>query len=349
MIALVAAVAIAWQPSTDDLVALKRAALAGQFPIHYVAKSPSEMPPYDRIVFYPGAADPRWIYQNRAETYGPEHTRYLNRALILAAMDSGAAGERWKSFYDDLASRDAAQRRPVADPYRFRHAFLDDLDTKLAALAPPIPPPAADPSLDADAAKVTQQDLALVTNGVSSTPYVAKETELPAGQLALYAGRQKGAFVVERSTAIDEYAFYTDRTPPGSDDALMGALFEAIADSGAAGEEMQARYQSAPDKARFGVVLARAFDLQNDRTEKNARDEIRWIMTRMRPGMSRAQVNGILKTRNLKLEEKSLVDALEFPIHSTIVCGTSISLDFTFDGGGRLKSVQQQPPDTVCP
>ena len=352
IVALCIGAAPRWQPTTADLVALKRAALAGNFPIHYVDKNPSDMPRYDPIAFYPGGADPHYIWQNRGATASPEHARYVNRALILAAMDFGAAGDQWKAYYDDLRAEDLAQRSPASDPYRYRHAFLDDLDTKLEALAPPIPTATLDPSIDAAAAKISQQDLALVTSGWFSTPAGAENAILPSGVLARYAGPSTGhkyvAYIVERSTVIDEYRFYTDRTLPGSDDALIGAFFEAIVDSGSAGPVLKASYDAATDKARFGMTLARAFGMQNDRLEKSGRDEVAWIVKTVRPGMSRARVNALLRPRNLKLDEKPLVDVLEFPIHSSIVCNTSIPVDFTFESGGRLAQVEQRPDHTVC-
>lgn len=349
---LLLAAALAWQPSNADLVALKRAALSDDFPIHYVTKKPSEMPRYDRMVFYPGPADPRYIWENVNDVTSPERTRYVNRALMLAAMDFGAAGDQWKKYYDDLVVQDKAQRPPVSDPYRYRHAFLDDADARLEALAPAVPATTADPSLDAQAAKVSEQDLALVTNGYFSAPAAAENADLPAGVLARYAGPRTShnitTYIIERNGVIDEYRFYTDRTMPGSDDAVMGAFFEAIVDSGSAGPDLKASYEAAADKVRYGLILARAFDMQNDRLEKSGRDDVAWIFKTVRPGMSRTVVNGLLRSRNLKLDEKPLVDVLEFPIHSSIVCNTSIPVAFTFKASGHLERVEQQPAHTNC-
>lgn len=346
------AAALAWQPANADLVTLKRAALAGHFPVHYVNKRPSEMPRYDQVAFYPGAADPRYIWENSNDANSPERVRYVNRALILAAMDFGAAGDQWKLYYDDLVAQDAAQRAPVSDPYRYRHAFLDDLNARLEALAPPFPAAPADPSIDALAAKVSDQDLALVTNGYFSTPAVAQDAELPTGVLARYAGpttkNKYVTYIIDRNSLIDEYTFYTDRPPPGSTDAVMGAFFEAIVDSGAAGPDLKASYDAATDKARFGSVLARAFDMQNDRLEKSGRDQVAWIFSTVHAGMTRGRVSALLGSRNVKLDPKPLVDVVEFPIHSSIVCNTSIPVAFTFDFGGHLAKVEQQPDHTTC-
>lgn len=346
------AAALTWQPTSADLVALKRIALAGNFPAHFVSKNASEMPRYDPIAFYPGAADPHYIWENRNDTLSPERTRYRNRALILAAMDFGVAGDQWKKYYDDLVAEDKAQRSPVSDPYRNRHAFLDDLDAKVEALAPAVPAATTDPVIDAQAAKVSDQDLALVTNAYFSTPVAAETADLPRGEIARYAGprddRKMVTYIVERGSVIDEYRFYTDRTLPGSDDAVMGAFFEAIVDSGGAGAGLKASYDSATDKARYGLILARAFDMQNDRLEKSGRDEVAWVAKSVRPGMKRSAVNALLRSRNLKIDEKPLVDVLEFPIHSSIVCGTSIPVAFTFDTDGRLERVEQQGPHTTC-
>lgn len=350
--ALFLGAALAWQPSNADLIALKRAALAGNFPIHYVTKKPSQMPRYDRIAFYPGAADPRYIWESDDAQESPERVRDINRALVLAAMDFGSAGDQWKRYYEDLKAEDNAQRTPAADPYRYRHAFLDDMDARLEALAPAVPSAPSDPAIDALAAKVSAEDLALVTNGYVSTPVAAEVAELPSGILARYAGpRTKNKYVVyivERSPAIDEYSFYTDRTPPGSDDALRGAFFEAIVDSGRAGPDLKASYDAATDKARFGLVLARAFDMQNDRLEKTGRERVAWILRTVHAGMSRDRVNALLRPQNLKLDESPRVDILEFPIHSSIVCSTSIPVRFTFSADGRLTEVEQEPSRTAC-
>lgn len=352
MIAALIFAAVAWQPADADYIALKRAALAGNFPIHYTSKKPSEMPRYDRIAFYPGPADPRYIWENNAYASSPDRARYVNRALTLAAMDFGSAGEQWKRYYDDLVDEDNAQRPPVSDPYRYRHAFLDEMDAKLQALAPAVPAERVDPSIDAAAAKVSDSDLALVTNGYMSTPVAAEVAPLPADVLASYAGpRTKNkvtVYIVDRSSVIDDYLFYTDRTPPGSDDVLRGAYFEAIVDSGAAGPELKASYDAASDKTRFGMILARAFDMQNDRLEKAGRAQVAWIFRTMHPGMSRDRVIALLRTHNVALDPKPRVDVLEFPIHSSIVCSTSIPVAFTFDPGGRLTQIEQQPDHSVC-
>lgn len=350
--AFILGAALAWQPSNADLIALKRAALAGNFPIHYVTKKASEMPRYDRIAFYPGATDPRYIWESDNAQASPERDRYVNRALVLAAMDFGAAGDRWKRYYDDLRTEDNAQAAPVSDPYHFRHTFLDELDARLEALAPAVPPPPSDAATDALAEKVSAQDLALVTNGYISTPVAAEVAELPSGVLARYAGprikNKYALYIVERSSVIEDYSFYTDRTPPGSDDAVRGAFFEAIVDSGGAGPGLKASYDATADKARFGLVLARAFDMQNDGLEKAAREQIAWILKIVHAGMTRNRVNALLHPRNLKLDEKPRVDVLEFPIHSSIVCSTSIPVRFTFDADGRLVEVEQEPGRTAC-
>lgn len=344
--------ALAWQPSNADLIALKRVALSGNFPIHYATKKASEMPRYDRIAFYPGAADPRYIWESDDAQESPESVRYINRALVLAAMDFGSAGDQWKRYYDDLREEDNAQRRPVTDPYRYRHAFLDDMDARLEALAPAVPPAPSDPAIDAMAAKVSAQDLTFVTNGYVSTPVAAEAAELPSGVLARYAGpRTKNKYVVyivERSPIIDEYSFYTNRAPPGSDDVLRGAFFEAIVDSGRAGPDLKSSYDGATDKVRFGLVLARAFDMQNDRLEKAGRERVAWILRTVHTGMSRDRVNSLLRPQNLKLDEGPRVDVLEFPIHSSIVCSTSIPVKFTFGADGRLTEVEQEPGRTAC-
>lgn len=344
--------ALAWQPSNADFVALKRAALAGKFPIHYATKKASEMPRYDRIAFYPGPTDPRYIWESDDAAESPEGVRYINRALVLAAMDFGAAGDQWERYYDYLRTEDNAQHAPVSDPYRYRHAFLDEMDARLEALAPVIPSPPPDPAVDALAAKVSAQDLELVTNGYVSTPAAAEVVELPPGVLARYAGpRTKNKYVVyiiERSSTIDEYTFYTDRTPPGSDDAVRGAFFEAIVDSGRAGPDLKASYDAAVDKARFGLILARAFDMQNDRLAQSGREQVAWILKTIHAGMSRDRVNALLHPQNLTLDEKPRVDVLEFPIYSSIVCSTSIPVTFTFDADGRLAKVEREPVRTAC-
>ena len=338
-----------WQPTVDDLVALKHLALEHGAPIHRIAKSQSEMPPFDRIVFYPGDADPGWIWENRGETTSSGRDRAMNHALILAAMDSGVAGEQWKHYYDVLEAQDKAQSANSADPYRFRHAFLSELDAKLATLAPALPLATNDASLDEDASRITDQDLSLVIRGLFATPVTSKAGVLPAGMLARYDGKLGlGNYVIEYSSLIDDYRFYMDEEPAGSADASLGAYFQAIVDSGAAGQALKDRYAQASDKARLGLVLARAFDLENERTEAHSRAEIAWMRTSLRRGMSSKAVDALLATHRLTLRYARQSGTIEFPIRSNLACGTSIAVVVRFDQQQRVTAVEEEPPYTAC-
>ncbi|MBV8580524.1 MAG: hypothetical protein JOZ86_07790 [Candidatus Eremiobacteraeota bacterium] len=345
----------------QDLVSLKHLALEHGAEVHYVAKGPSEMPPYDRIAFYPGESDPGWIWENRGEKMSPMRLRAVNHAHILLEMDSGTAGERWKQLYDALSAEDEAQAPGAPDPYRFRHAFLSDMDAKLAALAPSVPTPTPDPSVDEAARAVSDQDLKLATGGLYKTPLSAKTVRLPSGQWAHYGGRQgDGTYLIERNSLIDEYEFYTDMVPAGSDDATIGTYFEAFVDSGNAGAALKQQYDNTADKARFGLIFAGAFDMMNDRLEHAARAKIDWILKTIHPGMPRSTVQTTLQSRDMRWPETSselkkyLPDekperhVIEFDSNHGFGCGTYLSVAFTFDANGRLANVEAQPPRTVC-
>ncbi len=338
-----------WQPSLAEMVALKHLALEHGPAIHYIAKPPSQMPSFDRIVFYPGDADPGWIWLNRSESTSPMHRRALNNALILAAMDSGVAGKRWKHYYDALEARDRDQPRDAADPYRYRQAFLRELDTRLSALAPPFPPASDEASVDKEASSFSDHDLSLLIRGVFVTPVTAKAGRLPAGMLARYDGRLGlGNYVIENSQLIDDYVFYTDQVPPGSEDAVLGAYFQAVVDSGGAGPALKERYDRAADKSAFGLALAKAYDLENERTEARSRAEIAWMQTSLRPGMSSKAVDALLRTRHLALTYGHQSGSIELPMRSSLVCGTSITVIVRFDRRWRVRDVEQQPPYTAC-
>jgi hypothetical protein len=88
--------------------------------------------------------------------------------------------------------------------------------------------------------------------------------------------------------------------------------------------------------------------MNNDRLEKTAREQVGWILKTVQPGMARSRVNALLRSRNLKLDEKPRVDVLQFLVHSSIVCSTSLPVAFTFDPDGRLSEVEQQPDTTHC-
>lgn len=339
----------AWQPSVSDMVALKHLALDHGPHLVRIAKSPTEMPPFDPDVYYPGNADPGWLWENRGTTTSPTRQRAESHALMLAAMDSGIAGAQWKQLYNSLAAQDRAQPKTASDPYRARHAFLQQLDAKLAALAPPFPQRTNDASLDAEAAKVTDDDISLVARGFFTTPVASRSSSLPAGVFSRYDGRTGlGTYVVETSSLLEDYDFYRDREPAGAEDAFYAARFQAIVDSGAAGASLKQRYDQSPDKARFGLVLARAYALLGERTAKQSREQIAWIRSNVSVGMTQDAVDALLLTHKLKMNHTAKSESLEFTISSNFACGTSIAVIITFDQQQRVSGVEEQPPYTAC-
>ena len=347
-----------WTPSDSDYLALVRLA-TGTWPktanahVVYFAKSPRQMPPFDPQVFYegvdPGLPSVAWIDEDRSD-FSADHTRKMHDALILAAMDTGAAGPNWKRVYEDLKAKDQAQHDP-ADPYHYRHAFLATVDAKIAALEPAPPTRTPDPAIDAEAAKITDAELGELVKGYFASGAVVtyESGVLPAGQYAVYRGKDaSGHYIILVDQNKARAASDTGTTPSGMNDDTYAAIFSAIVDSGLAGSAWKARYDAAPDKARFGQVLARAYDLANERQIAKSHADVAWIHANIPIGSTREQTIALLTSRGLRPNASAKNVTLEFGLGSSMVCGRDMSVTLTFDSSDRLTKIEDSPESASC-
>ena len=350
-----------WIPSASDDVALVRLAV-GTWPtltngasLHYISKSPNEMPPFDPHVFYAGA-DPSaplfvWIWLNRND-FSTAYRLAQHDALMLAAMDSGAAGPKWQRFYDDLARRDAA-RHDRTDPLKIRHDFLKTLNARVAAALGPLPASSPDASIDAAAQQIDDTDIAVLFRGVFSAESAGKVTfahaaSLPGNRYAEYRGRDAaGNFVVAVNDDLMQRAQTLGTEPQAESDENLAALFEAAADAGASGAQWKDKFDKADDKARFGATLARAFDMSVDRRIRLAHDNLIWIHANVHPGATRAQIDGLLKTRSLTVTWRGNTGNVTLPTWYSLGCGREIGVGLTLQNGS-LARLADVPESQTC-
>jgi len=200
----------AWKPSDPDITSLKSVAdNFGDWPatgprIAFASKRPDEMPNYDRLVFYRGPeGDPirdtdaarlfLWIWRNRDERSSPGFAQKQSDALLLAAMDSGVAGPRWKQLYDESRRRDEDMPRRITDRFQNRHALLASINARLGASKSPQTPVIAkpDPQIDELASRVSEDEIRQLFAAYSRIVYSieTRNTEIPAGQYAAYMGK----------------------------------------------------------------------------------------------------------------------------------------------------------------
>ncbi|HEY9085708.1 MAG TPA: hypothetical protein VIN40_07210 [Candidatus Tyrphobacter sp.] len=84
------------------------------------------MPSYDPLVHYAGlGSDPRtaivWVREGASSD---AIQSALLGVMILACMDDGEAGSKWKSFYDLASAADARVPASAPDPYLNRHKLV---------------------------------------------------------------------------------------------------------------------------------------------------------------------------------------------------------------------------------
>jgi hypothetical protein len=353
-----------WKPTAQDYQSLKRFAIDRNWPdratpVRYIAKSPSEMPPFDPNAFYEGreAGFPQnawtgfpeiaWISTNRNDTSSDR--RPLRHALVLAAMDTLAAGPGWKAIYDRLRAQDEAQPATAPDRYRARHAFLALMDREVATLEPSFPVRVPDPALDAEARAIDPRELSQVIRGIYQLPATLEQVpgDVPPPYYMVYRGRADGKFVVLTNKTAIERAKYADAPISGIDDDSFATNMEASADSGAAGPVWKQRFDAAPDKTRFGHVLARAVVLTNQDLAAKAHAGVAWIHATIPLGSSRAQTFALLDRRALKLSKGSSA-YVTFLTGFYLGCGTEMSVSFTFDVAERLTAIQDGPQRLAC-
>jgi hypothetical protein len=90
----------------------------------------SGMPAWDPLVFYAGVGVSRQqpfrpVVWTVAETKSKGYEHALLRAYVMAVMDTGEAGPKFKRAYDAAAGADQALPAAAPDPYRYRHAAAE--------------------------------------------------------------------------------------------------------------------------------------------------------------------------------------------------------------------------------
>jgi hypothetical protein len=98
--------------------------------VHVQSVPASRMPSYDPVVHYVGlGSDPHvailWV--NKAAS-GASLQKALFDGMLLACMDDGEAGPKWKSLYDLAAAADARLPSDAAGPYLNRHKLAQSVD-----------------------------------------------------------------------------------------------------------------------------------------------------------------------------------------------------------------------------
>jgi hypothetical protein len=88
------------------------------------------MPSYDPLVFYAGpGADRRQPYKpvvwTVADTTTKGYEHALIRAYVMAVMETGEAGPKFKKAYDVAAGEDRSLPSAAPDPYVNRHALAE--------------------------------------------------------------------------------------------------------------------------------------------------------------------------------------------------------------------------------
>ncbi|HLN46869.1 MAG TPA: hypothetical protein VK216_01235 [Magnetospirillaceae bacterium] len=95
-----------------------------------VTRPTSAMPRWDPLVFWAGiGADKhqpfRPIVWTVADTKSKGYEHALIRAYVMAVMDTGEAGPKFKMAYDAASNEDLALPSDAPDPYRYRHAVAE--------------------------------------------------------------------------------------------------------------------------------------------------------------------------------------------------------------------------------
>jgi hypothetical protein len=107
--------------------------------IKIVGKPATDMPAYDPIVHFVGidaksGAATIWIMKSPAKT--PAAAQALRAAMELACMATGFAGPAWKTMYDQVVTWDTALPADSSNPYKYRLALTQRIESILDTYAP---------------------------------------------------------------------------------------------------------------------------------------------------------------------------------------------------------------------
>jgi hypothetical protein len=107
--------------------------------IEIVTKPAAEMPSFDLIFWYAGITNEGdkkiarvWKNASLAARPSIEGNDRLEDARMLAVMDYGFAGEKWKALYDSVAQADALLGQSTTDRYQNRHALIKTIQDFIA-------------------------------------------------------------------------------------------------------------------------------------------------------------------------------------------------------------------------
>ena len=136
-------------PSTADDITLLRDSVRGVMAgshgkVLIFIDQAKYLPDFDNIVHYGGISSDGQIQISASYDYVQPHKTVLTEfessnarmieAFVLGTMDVGAAGPKWKAYYDSLFQADAALPVTVNDRYQNRHAAATALTTTILAL-----------------------------------------------------------------------------------------------------------------------------------------------------------------------------------------------------------------------
>ena len=121
------------------LQAIDLAPKSSKIKLQIVTKPAAEMPAYDQIYWYAGITTEgdqkvARIWKNATLAAHPsvESNDRLDDAKMLAVMDYGFAGAKWKALYDSVTQSDAALGQSTTDRYRNRHALIKTIQDFIA-------------------------------------------------------------------------------------------------------------------------------------------------------------------------------------------------------------------------
>jgi|ERR1700693_1542308 len=119
---------------SDDVRALLKAAHCELSPlcsqVHVQSVPASQIPSYDPVVHYVGLGSDTHVAilrVNKDASRGSLEKAFFD-GMLLACMDDGEAGPKWKSLYDLAAAADAKLPTDAADPYLNRHKLAQSVD-----------------------------------------------------------------------------------------------------------------------------------------------------------------------------------------------------------------------------
>lgn len=202
--------------------------------------------------------------------------------------------------------------------------------------------------IDALAAQVDERDIGLLIAGLNNAPIERIDAGLPAGQFIAYRGENdRGRYVVVINLKSPLLLDYTEVFPTGWSPDITGVTFEAVADSGRAGSDLKRRFDAAPDKTEFGLIMARAYELWVGREMAAYRSAVTWIRTHIALGSTRTEVEALLQSHDFTIASgPRLILHLNF---ATIgpVCGPGMDVTFAFDASERLTTISERP-NGIC-